>query len=294
MMSDTPDQVTGPDPLLHRWGTFITGNAILASQGATSSQASVNSTTVDFNLGTDYKLNKEWTVGFLAGYGKTTADLDSYGSRLTATDYRVGPYGSYTHGNWYVNGHTYYGINIADSTRAIPDTQVAASGKPDGDQYGTDFDTGYKFHSGNLTYGPTAGIQYTHIDINSYQENGATIFDLAVGKQQVDSVIASLGGEVSYDFHSAWNRLTFRPEFDASWQHECLNTSQTIGEAFVTPGTGVYQVTADGLPRDSAVIGAGISAILNNGSLLFLRYDAQIGQQNYSAQSITGGLRVVF
>ncbi|MDE1170128.1 MAG: autotransporter outer membrane beta-barrel domain-containing protein [Verrucomicrobium sp.] len=293
-MTDTPDQVGGDDPLLRRWGTFVTGNAILASQSATATQNAVDTTTVDFTVGTDYRLSKEWTIGFLGGYGRTTADLDSLGSRLAMNNYRFGPYGSYTRGDWYINGRGYYGFNVGTVTRAVPITNAVAQGKPDGDQYGVAFDTGYKFHAGNLTYGPVLGGQYTHINIGSYMETGAGASNLLIGTQSVDSFVANLGGRVSYDFHTTWRRLTIRPQLDASWQHECLDTSHTIGEAFVVPGTGAFTVNASGLPRDAAVLGGGVSMILNSGSLVFVRYDAQIGQENYSAQSITGGIRIVY
>ena len=47
-------------------------------------------------------------------------------------------------------------------------------------------DGGYNFHSGPWTYGPIAGVQYTHLTVNSYTEQNSDA-DLAVNEDQTGS-----------------------------------------------------------------------------------------------------------
>ncbi len=216
------------------------------------------------------------------------------GSRTNINTYRFGPYASYDRGNWYVNGHAEFGFNQQSIHRNIPFLGESADSNPDGDQYGGGLDGGYEFHSGPLTCGPIAGIQYTHLDVEGYQETGAGAADLSVNRESADSFLTSLGGRLSYDYHCRWNNSLIRPEVNASWLHECLDDSKLIGAAFDVPGSASFATATPNPERDSALLGVGVSDIFSNGSLIFLSYYAQAGQSDYFAQSITGGFRIGF
>jgi len=57
---------------------------------------------------------------------------------------------------------------------------------------------------------------------------------------------------------------------------------------------GSFTVQASAVDLDSAVIDAGIDAQIEQELTLFLDYQTQVGQQNYFANSIQGGLKVGF
>jgi fibronectin-binding autotransporter adhesin len=293
-VSDTPAHQLTSAQQFNRWGGFLSGNAVLADQDATGNFPPQNSTTVDVTAGVDYRVDRNWTVGFLFGYGNTSADLDNLGSKTNINTYRFGPYASYDQGSWFVNGHAEFGFNQQSINRNIPFLGTSAHSNPDGDQYGAGFDGGYEFHSGRFTYGPIAGVQYTHLDVNSYSETGAGVANLNIGHAEADSFITSLGGKLECDYHCKWNNSDFRPEISASWQHECLDDSQLIGAAFDVPGSASFTTSTLNPERDSALLGVGVSDIFPSGSLLFVSYFAQAGQSDYFAQSITGGFRLAF
>jgi uncharacterized protein YhjY with autotransporter beta-barrel domain len=293
-VSDTPAHQLTSAQQFERWGGFLSGNAVIADQDAIGTQPHQDSTTVDLTAGVDYKIDPNWTVGFLFGYGNTSANLDDLGSKTTINTYRFGPYASYDQGNWFVNGHADFAFNQQSINRNISFLGTTAHSNPDGDQYGAGFNGGYEFPSGQLTYGPIAGVQYTHLDVDSYAETGAGAADLNIGHEEADSFITSLGGKLNYDYHCQWNNSVFRPEISASWQHECLDGSQLLGAAFDVPGSASFTAATPNPERDSALLGVGVSDIFPNGSLLFVSYFAQAGQSNYFAQSITGGFRLSF
>ncbi len=136
-----------------------------------------------------------------------------------------------------------------------------------------------------LSYGPLAGVQYTHLTVNSYSEAGS-IADLNVGEDQSDSLRSRLGGEVSYNFSKAGMNLT--PHLSASWQHEFLDQSRGITTAFNTFGGGSFDVRTLNPSRDSALVDAGLNADLNRTVTIFADYIAQVGQDDYFGQSGPG------
>jgi len=290
-VSDTPNSLSS-DEKFARWGTFLSGNAVLSNQNATASQSRASSTTVDITAGADYRLNKNWAVGFLFGYGRTTASIDSFGSTLDGDQYRFGPYVGYNDGPWYANASGYFAVNRESSERVVAFLGQTAQSNPDGTQFGFNADGGYDFKAGHLTYGPTGGLQYTHLNVGAYTESGSDA-DLSVASQQSDSLLSSIGGKADYDLHWNWNNSTIRPEVRASWLHEFEGSNSPVNAAFDVPGSASFSMAAAHQERESALLGGGIQNIFPGGSLLFVDYDAQV-QDNYLAQSITGGFKILF
>jgi outer membrane autotransporter protein len=153
-------------------------------------------------------------------------------------------------------------------------------------------DGGYDFHIKKWTFGPTAGVQYTHLDVNSFTESGADPVDLSVNKQETDSLRSRLGAHVSYVFQTGKVLLT--PHLDASWQHEFLDQSRGITSQFNSVGAGSFTINTPSPSRDSALIDCGLNADLNGQITLFLDYLVQAGQSNYFGQSVQGGAKIGF
>ena len=293
-ISDTAAPLSTGDQF-SRWGTFLTGNAVLVDQNATAAQARIDATTIDITAGADYHLNKNWAVGFLFGYGRSTAAIDDYGSRSGDDQYRLGPYVGYSRGPWFANGSFDFAFDRESSQRAVPLLGQVATAHPDGTQCGAETDGGYEFKAldGKLVYGPTASLQYTHLDIDPYTETGSAA-DLSVASQTNDSLQSGLGGQASYDMKWSWNGATIRPDIHGSWLHEFMANNDTVNAAFDVPGAQNFTTTYQKQQRDSGLVGFGVQNIFQGGSLLFVNYDAQVGIDNYLAESISGGLKIVF
>ena len=153
-------------------------------------------------------------------------------------------------------------------------------------------DGGYDFHQGHWTFGPTAGLEYVHLDINGYSESGLPGADLNVNDDQSDSLRSLLGGHVSYNFTG--EGVKFNPHFSASWQHEYLDSVRNITNQFSDVGTDAFTVRTARTSRDSALINVGLDAQINKSITLFSNYTVQAGQENYFGQSVQVGIKVGF
>jgi len=305
MLSDTTDPVLAgvdmkqmqvtPAPISpDNFNVFVVGNVVLAQNFSQADTPHSDTTTGAVQIGGDYRITPHLRTGILFGYGHTDADLDNNGSKATVDSYSPGAYVSYANGGWYVNAIGSYGFDSFTEDRHVNFGGISgiSHGAPSGDQIVANLDGGYDFHEKRWTFGPTAGVQYTHLDVNSFSESGFAPVDLSVNKEETDSLRSRLGGHVSYLFNAGTVLLT--PHLDASWQHEFMNQSQGITSQFNSVGAGSFSLATPNPSRDSALIDCGLSADLNGQISLYLDYLVQAGQANYFGQSVQGGVKVGF
>ena len=273
---------------------FVMGNVVLAQSFSQADLAHADTTTGGVELGVDYLITPHFKVGVMFGFGHTDGTLDNLGSKATLDSYAPGIFASYADKGWYANALASYGFNNYTEDRHVSFGTLSgvAHGAPTGSQVVGNLDGGYDFHSGHWTYGPTAGVQYTHFDVDNFSEGGSDPIDLQVGRENSNSLRSRVGAHVSYVFHT--NKITLTPHLDVSWQHEFLDQSQSITSQFTSIGAGGFQNQTPNASRDSALIDAGLSAELNSHISLYLDYIAQAGQSNYFGQSVQAGIKIGF
>jgi outer membrane autotransporter protein len=297
--TDMKDAKTMVSPgAVDRWSAFISGSVVLANLDNTMSNiGDSNYTTGSVMAGADYRLTDHLTVGALFDYAHTSADLDGNGSKATVDGYAPGIYGSYADKGWYGNAMVMYGFNSDTEDRhvTIPGINGVNHGASDGGQLTSNFTGGYEFQRGDFKFGPIASLQYVHLNVGSFQENGPT--SLSIGHQNDDSLRSQLGFEARYSAHvtTCYGPLELTPHFQASWQHEYMDNSDGINSQFNTgAGGGSFIVQGQQPERDSAFLDLGLDGQVSKNVTLFIDYQTQAGQNNFSAQSAQGGMRVGF
>jgi outer membrane autotransporter protein len=301
LLSDSADPALGgitmtspfaPPP--DRWSAFINGSVALADLDSNADNPHSSYTTGGVTLGADYRLDQHWTVGALFGYNHTDAQLDNQGSSATVDTYSPGIYAAYANKGWYANGVFTYGYNSYTENRNIifPGIDRTAIGAPQGNQYSTDFDGGYEFHLGRLTVGPSAGLNYVHLDINDFSEGDAGAAGLNIEDQNADSLRSRIGFDARWQ--TSWLKTQFTYHLNASWQHEFMDNSQSITSSLETPGVMPFTVQGAGPDRDSALIDAGVDILPAKNVDLFLDYQTEAGESDFFAQSVQAGVKVGF
>ena len=272
------------------WNFFIRGNVVLAQGFSGEDTSHFDDNTASVVLGADYRLTPHFLVGLTAGYAHTDVTLDDNGSSATVDSYSPGFYASYADQGWYANLSGNYLHNAYTQDRVIGFLGQSAGSAPQGNEGVLNLDDGYDFHHGALTFGPLAGLQYTHLSVDGYNESGS-LADLAVQGNESDSLRSRFGGHVSYAF--SHGGINFTPHFDVTWQHEFLDQSRGISSQFGFGG-GSFAVRTINPSRDSALVDAGLDADLNRTVTIFADYIIQAGQENYFGQSIQAGLKIGF
>ena len=295
-MKDTKSMTCCSSEEAPRVNFFVAGNAVLAQDfsDANTGLSHDDTTTGAIQLGADYAITPHLLVGALFGFGHTDADLDNIGSTASVDTYSPGVYASYSDKGWYANALGTYGFSDYNQHRNIQfgGLDGTAQSNPDGDQIVGDLDGGYDFHQGHLTFGPTLGVQYVHLEVDGYNEYGLPAADLNVNDDQADSLRSRVGGHLSYAMKSGG--VVYTPHFAASWQHEFLDQSRGITSQFDGLGAGSFVVQTQSPSRDSALLDMGLDAEINKTITVFGDYTVQAGQSNYFGQSIQAGVKVGF
>jgi autotransporter-associated beta strand protein len=273
------------------WNIFIRGNVVLAQGFSDANTSHFDDSTESVVLGADYRFTPHFLVGLTAGYAHTDATLDNNGSSATVDSYSPGFYASYASKGWYANLSGNYLHNAYTQDRVVSVLGQTASSAPQGNEGVANLDGGYDFHRGALTFGPLAGIQYTHLSVDGYNESGSAA-NLSVNDNESDSMRSRLGGHVSYAF--SHDGMNFTPHLDASWQHEFLDQSRGITSQFNGFGGGSFNVQTINPSRESALIDAGFNVDLNRTVTVFTDYIVQAGQENYFGQSVQAGVKIGF
>jgi uncharacterized protein YhjY with autotransporter beta-barrel domain len=273
------------------WNFFVRGNVILAQGFSQTDISHFDDNTESVVLGTDYRITPNFLVGLTAGYGHTDVTLDDNGSSATVDSYSPGLYASYANKGWYADLVGDYVHNAYTQSRVIGFLGQTANSAPEGNEGVANLDGGYDFHAGALTFGPLAGVQYTHLTVDGYSETGS-VADLSVNDQEDDSLRSRLGGRISFTFSDCGIKLT--PHLDASWQHEFMDGSRGITSQFEGAGLGSFTVRTENPSRDFALADVGLDAQFNSTVTAFADYVIQAGQENYFGQSVQAGVKLGF
>jgi len=273
------------------WDFFLRGNVILAQGFSQADTPHFDDNTESVVAGADYHINEHVLAGVTASYAHTDATLDPANSSATVDSYSPGIFASYADGGWYANFMGRYSYNSYTEQREISFLGQSANGGTDGNEGMVDLDGGYDFRSGAWTYGPVAGLQYTHLTVNGYTEQDS-FANLAVNEDQSDSLRSRLGGQVRFDYHGCG--VTFTPHLEATWVHEFMDQSRGVTSQFTGFSGGSFTVRTDDPSRDSALVDLGLDAQVNNSITVFGDYLVQAGQDNYFGQSLQAGVRVNF
>lgn len=228
------------------------------------------------NIGIEYHLNSEWSVG--AAIGGSTSDVDMGSAGSTDIDtvaispyiswYRMDAIGKadlwadllYSYGMHSIDTHRYTGGGIA-------------SASPDADTHTIEFTVGLNFGEEDFVHGPYAGMRYITGTVDAYTEvgPGATYF----GEQDLDSLVSILGYQVSWKLRGKSGYWV--PQLHAAWEHE-----------FEDGNVSGFGIPVESRDEDIAVIGANLSYYFDNGWNLGLEYEGRFGS---NTEGHYGGVR---
>jgi len=276
-----------------RWGIFARGSIVLGDRKDTTDQKGFNFRNTGVTLGMDYRFSP-WAVGgALFGVNDAKSCVNDAGSTVKMYGYTAGLYGSLYGSSLYADGQVSYGWNRYENARRIvfPGLDRTAHSSPTGNQVSAYGGTGYDFRKGNWTLGPTLSFQYVRLGVNEYTETDAGALNLHVDGKSMESLQGSLGGKVSWIWEG--DKVKVIPRLSGSYRHEFAAADQTT-VASLAQGSSAFAVSTPASEKNYFAIGTGVTLQWKDHTLVYLHYDAQLGQRDFRAQSVTAGLRFTF
>lgn len=219
------------------------------------------------SIGTEYHINRNWSIGVGLSAAQGDLDMGSAGS-ADIDSVSIIPYVSYYRADTLGSADLWAGLMYAYGMHSYETQRFTgagiASGEPDADTHTVEFNIGLNFGEDDFVHGPYAGLRYITGSIDAYTEvgPGATFF----GEQDVDSLVSILGYQVSWKMRGGSGFWV--PQLRAAWEHEFEDGNATA--------LGIPYAAAD---EDIGVVGAGIGYWWDNGWHLGLEYEGRFGSE---------------
>lgn len=295
---EKPRQGGAGDDDFSRLGFWGKVDSDFGSQDATFNQAGFEFDNHNFNFGADYRLQDNWVVGSSFAYRHNNASFDAGRGETLNDSYTGSLYTTYNiTDELHVDATASYGGFTYETTRNIdlPPSfggPSIAKGSPDGAQYAFSWGGGYDFNYKALTIAPYARGEYSSLDIDSYSETGS-FAAVQFAKQNVESLISTLGVQTAYTFSFPWGVLI--PQLRGEWHHQFFDGSRQIQASFVNdPSAQSFTLAGTGPSRDYYTVGAEVSSVLPGGVSAFLAYETLQGYTSINSNKLMLGARLEF
>jgi len=183
------------------------------------------------------------------------------------------------------------------TNEANPNNQVRARGSENADYNANEVRVGalagYDYPVGNVTISPHAGLDWAHIDFDTYSERGASGLELTYYNDKRNSLQSTAGMQARVDLKTGFGVLV--PQASVDWMHEFEDDQRTVDVSFVGDSRGQrFTYETERPDRDWFVINAGVVAYLPNYFQVFCNYRRLLGNRYYDSNTATVGLRVSF
>jgi outer membrane autotransporter protein len=281
------NDVLAPSPE-NKWGLWISGSGQFVNVSGDGNGHGYDFTTGGVNLGLDYRLTGNLTVGIAVGYAHNWTNLTGSGS-IDVNSGKGELYAAFSQGGFYLNGYAGGGYNSYDTRR--DGLGGDAIGSTSGGEFDGYFGGGYEFRCGGFTFGPIASLQGTYVGVSGYNESGS-LAPLRIVSQSQASLRTNVGLGVSHTWK--FGKVQLKPSLRASWQHEYLYSALPVDAQFASGAGSVFTVDGPAEGHDSALIDAGMDVQWTPTFGTYFGYNGDVGRSNYDSNSVIGSVHVDF
>jgi len=276
-----------------RYATWIDGFSHWANQDSRGGFAGYNYDLTGAAVGADQLLEDGFLAGVSYGQSKADIDMDHDSGQGDIESYFGSLYGSYFTDRMYFDTTLSYGRQCYENVRAV---EVGTSTGPahsdhHGDVYSAYVETGWNLSLAEWTLLPFAGLRYTILDEDSYEEFGVEGVNLRIEERKTDALISDLGLRFARPFEKGtWLCI---PEATVAWEHDFDLDDRRITAAFDGSPATTFVTDGRDIDKDGIVLGAGVTLIRKNNLSLSVKYTGEL-RSHYEAHALTGGIRYEF
>ena len=181
-----------------------------------------------------------------------------------------------------------------ESNRVVPQTNVAALGKTDGDVTWAGVNFGFDMHRNAVAFGPYFGATMSTSTIDAYSESDFNGSGLAMTYDDIkrDSMISHLGFRVS--IAKSTDNGVVLPQFRVEYEHESEDPAVVTASYLLDAAGTRYALLGDSPDRDQFEAAFGVAWVLPGGWQPFFDVEYLSGNRNLDRYRIATGFRVEF
>ncbi len=225
--------------------------------------------------GIDLDLDGKLTLGGAFGYTRTDADVANGG--LDVDSYQAALYGRLTlRDDYYLSGMTGVGFHDMKANRQVTVGLSSNTAEADYDAWtgNVAIEGGRKLtFNSNTSITPFAGLEYAHINRDSFTEKDGGVANLKVKQDKQDSLRSAIGARLTHSWITNGTRIT--PTAELAWIHEFMEDESGIRAGFATAPSATFSVDGPDLDRDRARLALGLNVQLSQTADLNLGYQGE-------------------
>ena len=235
--------------------------------------ASLDRSTVGFLVGADVPIGDSWRVGLLAGYNRTTIDVDHRASSGAIDEFDLGIYGGARWGALGLIAGVAYTWSDVDTVRSVAfpgfaDTLTASYGANTSQLFG---EATYLVEAGSYAFEPFANLAYVSLDSDAFTEAGGAAA-LSSTEATTDVTYTTLGIRASADFTHGSTTATLRAML--GWRHAFGDL--TPFSKFAFGGGDAFTTAGSPIAEDALALSAGLDVGITANLMFGIAYTGQL------------------
>ncbi len=258
------------------YGIWTAGMIRSGNHHGRNGSAGVDFETDGVSFGLDYRVNDAFTIGGGVGYGRDDSDIGDNGSRSEGSAYTFALYGSYSPGDvFFVDGLWGYQSLDYDLRRFVTSNGNFVNASRGGTQLFGSVSMGADIQNGAWQFTPYVRGDVARARLDSYTEQGDTIFALNYNALDVDTDTGNVGMRIEYRREVNWGMVS--PQFRIEYQHDFKgNGAQILRYADQLTGP-FYSADLSDFDRTRLMLGLGVLFSLDNDWSFKIDYRGLIG-----------------
>ncbi|WP_146160896.1 autotransporter domain-containing protein [Ensifer sp. NM-2] len=242
-----------------------------------------------FFVGADTQVD-EWTVGALAGYSRSSMDIDARFSSATSDNYHLGLYAGGQWGDASLRTGAAYSWHDIETSRSVSFPGFS-------DRLDADYDAGtgqvfgefaYAVRTSTVEFEPFANLAYVQLNRDGFAEHGGAAALVGSDASQ-DTTFTTLGLRAASSFDLGGVLATARGTI--GWKHAFGDTLPLSSNGFSSAST--FTIAGVPIAEDAAVLEAGLDFALTPDANLGLIYAGQFAS-GVSDQTFKANLSLKF
>ncbi|MBA8879712.1 autotransporter domain-containing protein [Phyllobacterium myrsinacearum] len=277
---DVPVMGYGPDakalapadvPVMAAWGQAF---GVWSETKSNGNASKLDQSTGGFVTGFDAALAESWRLGVMAGYSRSTFDVDAQGSSGNSDNYHVGVYGG---GHWGALslrsglGYSWHSIETARSA-AFSGFEEHLKADYDAATFQAFGEVGYRIDTSRVSFEPFANLAHVRVKTDGFTEKGG-IAGLTARSDTTDTTFTTLGLRASTPFSLGATDVEARGTL--GWQHAYGDITPASTLAFATGNA--FSTAGVPIAEDTALVEAGVDFRLSRQATLGVSYTGQFG-----------------
>ncbi|WP_271893678.1 autotransporter outer membrane beta-barrel domain-containing protein [Candidatus Phyllobacterium onerii] len=259
-----------------KFGVWGTGFGNWGSTDSDGNAASLDRTTGGFVVGADALVWENWRLGMLAGYSRTSFDVDDRSSSGDSDNYHLGIYGGSQWGNLGFRAGAAYTWSNIDTHRSVefPGFSEDLNADYDAGTAQVFGELGYRIDTSRVAFEPFANLAYVNFRSDSFSESGGAAA-LSASSETTDTTFTTLGLRASTDFTMGSMSATARGML--GWRHAFDDVTPQSRLAFV--GSDAFTISGVPIDKDAFAVEAGLDLKITHSATLGLSYNGQFGSK---------------